>query len=464
MNTIRLDLGHAILTLEIPQNADVLQMGPAPSLWNPRQEIERSLQKPIGSPPLFDIIRSRLGANPEARAVVVLSDNTRPVPYKGQEGILIPLLEEMKRAGLKESSIQLLIATGTHHPLNKKTINGLLPEEIFRRGIEIINHDCRRMEDLVYIGDRPLLGKILINRHYRDADIKILTGLVESHFMAGASGGRKSICPGLIGEQSTQIIHGGHILSSPKATDLILEGNPVHEEALAVARMAGCDFIMNVTLNADYSLSGVFSGELDDAHKKAVRRLQSYVGIPVRERYDLIITHAGYVGINHYQAAKAGTVCASILEPDGYCILAARHPDNDPIGGPHYKKMLQMLNDLGADKYEQVIQTPDWTFVPEQWEPQMWARLFRIIPPSHLLYCCPDIKEKDFDWIPATDARTIAGRPKDHSVLLNKTVRWAVSTLTKQLGRRPRIAVLKDGPYAIPLLGSGLDILHSADS
>ncbi|MCG2817220.1 MAG: lactate racemase domain-containing protein [Candidatus Aminicenantes bacterium] len=452
MNTIKLDLGHTELTLQVPASAVVLQMGAAPRLRNPRKEIERSLRKPIGSPPLQDIIRSRLRANPEARAVVVLSDNTRPVPYKGKEGLLVPLLQEMKRAGLKESAIQLLIATGTHHPLNEKAVRALLPDDVFRNGIQVLNHNCRRMDDLVHIGDRPLLGKILINRHYRDADIKILTGLVESHFMAGASGGRKSICPGLIGEHCTQLIHGGHILSSPKAADLVLEGNPVHEEALAVARMVGCDFIVNVTLNAEYSLSGVFSGDLVEAHKSAVRCLQSYVGIPVRDRYDLVITHAGFVGINHYQAAKAGAVCASILEPDGYCILAARHPDNDPIGGPHYKKMLRLLNDLGPDMYEQAIKDPDWTFVPEQWEPQMWARLFRIIPPDHLLYCCPDIREKDFDWIPGTDAQTITARTKDLSVLLNRTVDWTVAALRRRLNRPPRIAILKDGPYAIPLL------------
>ncbi|MCJ7681510.1 MAG: hypothetical protein MUP70_12340, partial [Candidatus Aminicenantes bacterium] len=149
---------------------------------------------------------------------------------------------------------------------------------------------------------------------------------------------------------------------------------------------------------------------------------------------------------------KAGAVCASILEPDGYCILAALHPDNDPVGGPHYKKMLRLLNDLGPDMYEQTIKDPAWTFVPEQWEPQMWARLFRIIPPDHLLYCCPDIREEDFDWIPGTDARTITGRPKNLPLLLNKTVDWAIVALKHRLGRPPRIAILKDGPYAIPFL------------
>lgn len=105
--------------------------------------------------------------------------------------------------------------------------------------------------------------------------------------MAGASGGRKAVCPGLIGEDSTYIFHGPEFLSSPNAADLVLDGNPCHEEAVEVAKMTGVDFIVNVTLDDRFRLTGVYSGDLEAAHMKAVERIREYVTIPYAKRMTL---------------------------------------------------------------------------------------------------------------------------------------------------------------------------------
>jgi hypothetical protein len=305
---------------------------------------------------------------------------------------------------------------------------------------------------MVCVGRTELGGDALINRVYMESGIKILTGLVESHFMAGVSGGRKSICPGLLSEESIQILHAGPILSSPKAADMVLEGNPVHEEALAVARMAGCDMIVNVTLDSSYRLTGVFAGDMERAHLEAYDRLKTYAGIPVDRRYDLVITHGGFVGINHYQAAKGGLVCVPVLEPGGVCILAGIHPDTDPIGSATYKAMMRLLGEIGPYEYLEAILDPDWTFVPDQWEAQMWSRLFRLTSPENLIYCTLDIAPDDFDWLPGTDARALVPGPApDLGTLLQGSVDLAVRRLEERLGRRPTVAVLPDGPYGIPI-------------
>lgn len=452
MNTkIQFDLGGISLPVRVPDSADILAMGKAEALNDPESAIRGSLETPISSPPLSEIVKNRLHVNSEARAVIVISDNTRPVPYSGKEGILWPIVHELKKSGLPSRRITVLVATGTHHAVTDTGLRKMLDPRIFTNGISIINHDCRRNKGLVSIGSRKRLGDIRVNRFYMESDIKILTGLVESHFMAGVSGGRKAICPGLISEKSTQLIHGGTILSSPKARDLVLEGNPVHDEAIEVARMAGCDFIVNVTLNADYKVSGVFAGDMEKAHLKAVERLQNYVAIPVNKKYDLVISHAGFVGINHYQAAKAGTICASILREGGMCIMAARHTDSDPVGTETYKKMLRLLNEKGPESYEILIKAPDWTFVPDQWEPQMWARLFRVIPPENLIYCSKEIPEEYFAWIPGTNGRSLATGKSDLQKIVEESIAWALIKLRTDLGREPAVAVLKDGPYGIPV-------------
>lgn len=452
MKEIYFDLGRTMIPIAVPDYADILTMAGAPVLKNPQQDILQALAMPIGSPSLETIVRQKLISHPQAKAAVVISDSTRPVPYTGEEtGILVPLIEKLKQAGLKTNQICLLIATGSHHPLREDDIRRLLDPRIFDMGLTIVNHDCRSRQDMVPIGRTPALGEIYINRLYRECEIKILTGLVESHFMAGASGGRKSICPGLLAEENIFALHGAQLLSSPQAADLVLEGNPVHEEALRVAKMAGCDFILNVVLDTAYQLTGVFAGDLEAAHGAAVKLLQRMAAIPCDKQYDLVLTHAGFVGINHYQAAKGGLICLPVVKTNGVCVLAAQHSDLDPIGSPNYKKIMRLLGKLGPDRFMAKILAPNWTLVPDQWEAQMWSRLFKVVPPENFLYCTLDISPADFAWLPGTDARTILPEPDNLGELANAALRWAEVNLSRKLRRKPNIAVLPGGPYGIPV-------------
>lgn len=452
MPEILFDFGRIQVPVSLPDGTDILRMGRSRVLASPAAAIRDAIRTPLGTPPLAEIVRQTLRAKPDAQAVIVISDNTRPVPYTGESGILLPLIEELLEAGLSTSQISLLVATGTHHAMRPETVRELLDPRVLALGLPLYNHDCRDFSQLVSVGKTRIGGEILLNRRYVESDIKILTGLVESHFMAGASGGRKSICPGLLAERSIHVLHGASILSSPQAADLILEGNPVHEEALDVARMGGCDFIVNVTLDAAYRLTGVFCGDLDKAHRAAVNMLKTYAAIPSKSRYDLVISQTGYAGINHYQAAKAALVCASLLEREGICILAASHPDTDPIGGDNYKKMMRLLGELGSESFLDTILDPSWTFVPEQWEAQMWTRLFKISPPENLYYCSLEIPEADFDWLPGSDARSFAPGADSLTLLVKGALDRALPWLEKRLGRTPRIVALPDGPYGIPFL------------
>jgi len=457
MKEIFFDLGHSRFPVRVPEKADVLRMGKPETLFRPSEAIREALGSPIDTLPLDQIVRQKLRSNPQAGAVIVISDNTRPVPYSGETGILFPIIDVMTKAGLHPPKIRLLVATGTHRAMDEHELKEMLDPRIFELGLSIINHDSRDSDDMVKLCRTEYAGDILVNRSYIQSDIKILTGLVESHFMAGVSGGRKSICPGLISESSTFALHSGPILHSPHARDLVLDKNPVHQEALKAARAAGCDMIVNVTLDSDFRLTGVFAGDMEAAHQKAFQKLRAYAAIPYQHRYDLVITHTGFVGINHYQAAKGALVCVPLIEYGGICILGAHHTDRDPIGGKNYKRMLRLLADVGPEKFIQTLLDPSWTFVPEQWEAQMWTRLLAKIPPQNLLYCCLEIPDKDFSWIPGENARTMAREARSLPQLMNRTIVRAVKMLEDRLDRSPRVAVLPDGPYGIPLSARSFD-------
>jgi lactate racemase len=240
--------------------------------------------------------------------------------------------------------------------------------QIFELGIPNKNHDCRDQANLVYLGKARRGNEIFINRYFIEADFKIVTGLVESHFMAGFSGGRKSVCPGLVGEESTFVFHSAPFLASPKACDLNLSGNPCHEEALEVAEKAGVDYLVNVTLDRDFNLTGIFAGDLKQAHERAVAKIKSYTSISIEKEYDIVITHAGFVGINHYQAAKVAVGMIPALKPNGFLIEFANNTDVNPLGSANYHTLIHLLKLLGAERFNQLLFSPDWSFIPDQWQ------------------------------------------------------------------------------------------------
>ncbi|MGH0053058.1 MAG: lactate racemase domain-containing protein, partial [Sphaerochaetaceae bacterium] len=201
--------------LALPENTTVYAMQAPKALSNPKQAVADALAHPIASDSFQSIAKAKLAANPQAKAVIVISDNTRPVPYKGEGNILVPLLETLLETGYKKENLMVLIATGTHRPMTDDEIERVIDPWVFEHKIAIVNHDCQKDEDLTYLGKTERGSEVKINSRYVEADLKVLTGLVESHFMAGVSGGRKSICPGLISEHGTFLFHGADLMGHP---------------------------------------------------------------------------------------------------------------------------------------------------------------------------------------------------------------------------------------------------------
>lgn len=311
---ISLEYGKSFLKIKVPSYCDILKMGWVPAWENPREKIKNALSNPIESQPLEDIISSRKNPS-EVTLAIAVSDNTRPVPYHGEreDGVLLPLLKRLEKIGVKTQNIKIIVATGTHLATSddwKKEAFG----EYIKSRYEIMDHDSTS-SDLFYLGDIDGVS-VKINRRFFKADIHLITGLVEPHFMAGVSGGRKAICPGLINLETTYLFHGPEFMDNNLATNLVLEGNPCHDFALKVARKVRVDFSVNVTLNGEGKLSGVFAGDLDKAHLEAVKKLRGYCLIPVNHEYDIVLTSGGSVAINHYQAAKAAYGVIPIIKYD----------------------------------------------------------------------------------------------------------------------------------------------------
>jgi hypothetical protein len=274
--------------------------------------------------------------------------------------------------------------------------------------------------------------------------------------MAGASGGRKAVCPALVSRKTIERFHSAQFLDSPLATNLVLEGNPCHEEALEIARRCGVDFIVNTVLNRRLQLLEVFAGDLVLAHAKAVELLRSVVVIPVDQEYDVVLTHGGYVGINHYQIAKAAVNALPAVRPGGTIVLAACERDDDPIGPLTYRTLLHLLKLQGPGGYMSTLLNPGWKFTKDQWEPQMWAKVLDKVGEDGLVYCSAVLSPKDhlivpgragWDYLPTDSPEDEMARAR---TMLQNAIVYAVKS-PRWKGAVPRVAFIKEGPYAVPV-------------
>jgi nickel-dependent lactate racemase len=329
---VTLSYGRAGLTVQLPEDrvAGILRMRPVAPLSAPEKAVEESLRSPIGSPPLLEIAKGR------KNAVIVVCDVTRPVP---NALLLPPLLETLHRAGLSRDAITILVATGLHRPNEGEELAEMIGAALARE-YRVVNHVGRDDSTHADLGTTKRGTPIRIDRTYVDADLKILTGLVEPHLMAGYSGGRKVICPGLGSWRTVSVLHGPAFLEQPACRAGRLSDNPLHHELLEIAGRAGADFILNVTLNEARQLTGVFGGDLEKAHLAAVARVDEAARIPIDQPVDVVLTSsAGYpLDTTFYQAVKGMTGAMPAVKPGGTMVLAASLTEG--IGGPEFTDRL----------------------------------------------------------------------------------------------------------------------------
>jgi nickel-dependent lactate racemase len=456
---ISVEFGRDAIEIMVPPDCVELTMKDVPILPNPQQAIEEAFLNPISSPPLEEIIRKKGKPPGEMSVAVAVSDITRPVPYKGETGILLPLLKCLESSGIKGENIKIIVATGMHRASTDEEKVEMYGKEVVEQ-YTILDHDCENKALLESIGKTKRGTHVYVNRDFYFADLKIATGLVESHFFTGISGGRKTICPGLVDVKTIQRFHGPTYLENPRATNLVLEGNPCHEEALEVAQTVGVDFVINVNLNKDLQLIRIFTGDMVEANMKAFEMIKGYAEIPLEKEFDIVLTHGGYVGRDHYQTAKAGVGALPAVKEGGIIIIAANNRDPiQPIGSTEYKTLIHLLKIQGPDRYLGLLQSPNWQFTKDQWEPEVWGKVIRKVGEEGLIYCTIEISKEDHCLLPGVcGLDLLKGKRRNPTLekaqeMVQNAVLLAISRYHEK-GIKPTMAFIREGPYAVPILMS----------
>jgi len=322
---VTLAYGRTGLDVTLPDTQAVTVIEPryVPGLTEERAAISAALSSPLGSPPLVDLIQ------PRDRVAVVFSDLTRPMP---NDRVLPVLLSTLAEAGVPPDHITLINALGTHRAQTQDELDQMLGPEV---AVAVTRNASGRM--------------VRVHRAYVEASVRILTGFVEPHFFAGFSGGPKAVLPGIADIDAILDNHGAAMLSHPKATWAITEGNPLWEEIRDVAMATHPTFLLNVTLNRHQQITGVFAGDLLTAHRAATEFVRTHALQPVAAPYDIVITsNSGYpLDLNLYQAVKGMSAAAQIVRPGGHIIIAAECWDGIPDHG-EYGRLLREAPSVDA--------------------------------------------------------------------------------------------------------------------
>ena len=280
---------------------------------DPKAEIERALKEPINSKPLSEIVK------PESKVAIVVDDASRSTP---SERMLIPVLAELNAAGGKDENVTVIFGVGTHRQVTPQEAPVLLGAEVIKR-VKWINHNAQA-PDLVNIGTtKTYSNKVMINRVFAEADVRILLGDVNYHYYAGYGGGRKSVLPAVCGAQTVQFNHS--MLVNPNAHTGNLENNPIHIDMTEAARLAKVDFILNVVENKKGEIVKAFAGDLEAAFNEASKLVDEMYRVTVDRRAEIVVVSAGGypADISLYQAYKGIDNALDAVKRGGVIILVA---------------------------------------------------------------------------------------------------------------------------------------------
>ncbi len=424
---------RARLEVEVPAHWSILEPADPPAVSDLFAVIEAALEKPIGSEPLSAIAGRADKSKP---AVIVISDITRAVPNRE---FLPYLIRTLKQGGFEDRQIILLVATGTHRPSTRQEHIELVGPEIAGK-YKIVDHQARDPETLVDLPHRTGAGtSVRMDATYMGAGLKILTGFIEPHFMAGFSGGRKSICPGLVDLVTLQIFHGYKFLADPRARAGNLEGNPGHLEALDVARMVRPEFIFNVTVNAGGKITGIFAGDMERAHEAGADFVRRTMTVRVDRPFDVVFTSGGGYPLDttFYQAVKGMVIAAEYVRAGGKVVICSGCRQG--FGPQTYRDLMFEYGDY-KDFVRDISRSKETRM--DQWEFQMHTRVLDKIGVEGLIMSCDTMTSSDLRRSFVTAAEDVVGPGSAREQIGCLVRRFSSDGL--------RVGVLPRGPYILP--------------
>ncbi len=420
---ISLNYGKAQLSVSLPDELEisVIRKPDMPLLDDPVAALENAFDKPDGGPALGELAA---GAK---TACILICDITRPVP----NGVFLqPLLRGLLAAGMDNANITILVATGLHRPNEGAELAELVGDPWVMENFTVANHFARDDAAHMLLGVTKSGTVVKLDKRFVEADVRIATGLVEPHFMAGWSGGRKVIAPGVAHAETITTFHSARFMEHPACDNCILGGNPLHEEQLEIMTMLGGAQALNVVIDEARRISMINFGEVVKSHMAAVDHVRAYAEVGVPERFPTVVTSAaGYpLDKTYYQTIKGMVGPLDILEPGGSLVVASACSEG--MGSAEYVASQRRLIEIGAKKFLREIEAKTHAAVDE-WQTEMLLKPLRA---GHVGLYTEGLSDEEFALTGVTQIASVAA---------------AVTEAVAAAGDN-RVAVIPEGPYVVP--------------
>jgi nickel-dependent lactate racemase len=423
---VELQYGRSGLVVDLPDDLDisVIRKDPMPLVADPLAAVQDALTNPLGCASLRKL------AVGKSSACILICDVTRPVP---NHLFLRPMIERLIEAGIAADEITVLVATGLHRANEGDELATLVGDPWVLDTVRVKNHEAR--DDLAHVdfGVTATRGTpVKLDRCFVEADLRIATGLVEPHFMAGFSGGRKVIAPGVAHEDTIRTFHSARFMQDPLAVQCNLMGNPLHEEQLEIMRMLGDVYALNTVIDEARNLAFVNFGPVIASHLAAVDFALGACTVDVPRKFKTVLTSAaGYpLDKTYYQTVKGMVTPMEILDEDANIVIAA--DCSEGIGSDAYRDAQARLLKQGPDVFLASLMAKDLADIDE-WQTQMQLKPMRRA--NIQLY-----------------TRGLARQ--DHSLTgvdVVASIEEAVLASVSRSGDRA-VAVIPEGPYVVPRL------------
>ncbi|MCK4236723.1 MAG: DUF2088 domain-containing protein, partial [Candidatus Krumholzibacteria bacterium] len=288
----KLPYNDGIFELDFPRRGEVEVVGDrfSPPIPDQGLAFQRALDQPVDSPPLRDLLPA------EGRVSVLISDLTRGA---GLGSILHYLLEYLEELGFGPKRVEIMLATGMHRGHSRRELEAHLGRDIVSRW-RVLEHNAVDRDSLVRVGETPAGTPCLFNERIVDSGLIVVLGSISFHYFAGYGGARKLILPGIAGEETIISNHRLSLRDDPAGglSDGCrpgnLEGNPVHEDMLAGAKLLPSPvFVINSVSDDKGGVLFLNSGSLEKSHRDACAFLWSNFRIPLERFYGAVIISAG---------------------------------------------------------------------------------------------------------------------------------------------------------------------------
>jgi len=424
---VRMKYGKNGLPLDFPDGWDVtvIRKKGMPVLQSSEEEVRLALSRPIGSGTLVE------EAKGFASACILICDITRPVP----NGVILSgLIKELNTAGINPEKITVLVATGLHRPNEGRELFELIGNQWVLDTVKVFNHFAHNDDDHVDLGTTTRGTPVKVDRRFVDADIRIAVGLVEPHFVAGYSGGRKVIAPGICHYDTITAFHTARFFEDPRADNCILEGNPLHEDQLEIVDMVQGSLAINCVIDEKHQLSFINFGAVKASHEDAVLFVRKYAEIPISRKFKTVVTSsAGYpLDKTYYQTIKGIVGAKDVLEQGGNLFIVSECSEG--MGSPEFVAAQERLIRLGMTGFLEDIEGKRYADVDE-WNTELQLRTMRI---GNVHLFSEGLSETDA----ALTGVHYVGSLKDFNEAIQRSI--AVSD-------DKSIAVIPEGPYDIPV-------------